>query len=238
MKPQTLGYQTITPEIARSLIDQAGDTQRASNKQHVAVLRDRILGGRWDRDAGTMTVDAAGRLTDGLHRCRAILASGATVEVRVFESEWSTFRDDVRRRTVAERNGISKRMAAVTRLLGRMAGVRDPDHALAMFSDAVTSSLVLSVPAAGPFGCAAALAGGVMAERQARGSGVHCLMRLSRGMPDSAQESRLIRLASSGKIATTGSFQAELSRLIFNAALSARADGAAVKNACLAAAKK
>lgn len=237
MKPQTLGYQTITPAIAKSLVDSAGERQRASSKAHVAVLRDRILGGQWDRDAGTMTIDAAGRLTDGLHRCRAIVAAGIPVDVRVFEAEWSTFRDDVRRRTVAERNGISKRMAAVTRLCGRMTGITDPDQALALFSENVTCSRVLSVPETKPFGCAAALVGGVLAETRERGAGANCLMRLAQGMPSSVQESRLTRLALSGKILTTGCFQTELSRLIFNAALNARADNAEIKEICMAMAK-
>jgi len=132
--------EKITPAKAQGWLDHASPQQRTLSKAWVAILAKRIVLGKWDAYSGTM-ITSCGVLVDGYHRCSAIVASGKTVDAVVLEyprhSQWV---DDTRRRSVADRNGTSKIIAAATRMAGRWVGINDPDMALMKFDKSADQS--------------------------------------------------------------------------------------------------
>lgn len=116
MRPVKLTPQRITPDDAYALMQTQHNGQRKVSSAWVKILSARIRHGEWDPHAGIICVDDSGQLTDGGHRCAAIHASGCDVMAIVACMPWSTYRDDVRRRSCADRNMVSKHVAAVSRI--------------------------------------------------------------------------------------------------------------------------
>lgn len=153
-------YQEITPEIAKSLLSKLHYKQRSELKRQTIKLASRIKAGKWDEQAGFIVIDSEGFLVDGQHRLRAVVHSGITIKAIVMRGEWSQYRDDGARRTVAQRVGCPKNQAAVTSFIARMLSIKDGDEAYEKFGKLVVDSeCVTSTGGKKPWGTAAVAAG-------------------------------------------------------------------------------
>jgi hypothetical protein len=223
--------EEITPERAAQMLAAPHASQRKLSPSWVSVLAERILCGAWDLNAGIIRVAPDGSLVDGQHRCAAIVKAGKPVHSMIATLPWSSFTDDGRRRTVADRNSVSKRMAAVCRLAGRVANIQDPDKALSVFGSDFELSELDTFQHSKPWGCAASLLGAFAADLERRFSsagqlpdynGIACLRRLASADPRTQMERRLCVLAAGGKLGTTGAAQMQTAVAVFSAAMNKR----------------
>lgn len=77
------GYELITPERARALID-GHVNYRDYSPGHAAKIAADLLAGRWNPQAsGSVKIDENNHLCDGHHRCQGVLISGVPMLVRV-----------------------------------------------------------------------------------------------------------------------------------------------------------
>ncbi len=73
---------TINPEDARKFL-KGQSTNRPIRKQEVQKIKEAILSGDWQLNGETVKFDAEGKLVDGQHRLRAIVAANQPVETYV-----------------------------------------------------------------------------------------------------------------------------------------------------------
>ena len=215
--------------MAEKLLAGNHESQRRKNPAHVAMLASRILAGSWDPYAGALVVDASGRLVDGQHRCAAVVASGTAVSVPIIFGAVSRYRDDGRRRSVADRTGKNERLVAVARFCG-LGIFKDPDVSLSVFGPAIESSGLLSIPTSRPFGCSAAISGAFAAEIIGSGLGLSCLSRLCTATPSGRKETAVCRAAQAGKFTTTGAGAYAIATAVFNAAAGRVAEFAEIRS--------
>lgn len=190
--------------------------QRPINKATVRILAERIHRGHWDPTAGQIVVDSTGRVVDGQHRLAAIVKSGKPVKCAIIRGEWSRWRDDVRRRSCAERNKVSTVLAAASRLAGRICNVADPDVALEIFSDSFEDSGLMALPHVQLWASAPVLVGGLAAHIDGSDP-IPCIRRLIDALPQTERERRIIKKACSGKFVVYSSFGLSVSAEIFSA---------------------
>jgi hypothetical protein len=217
--PQHLRLQRITPAQAKALLSNQHEAQRPKSAAWVGILENRIRRGQWDPAANMICVDECGRLTDGGQRCAAIVAANTPVMAYVVAMPWSTYRDDTRRRSLADRHSVSKQMAAVSRLAGRIVGKDDPDEALKCFGRWVVSYGLDAVPKTKPWGCAAAVVGALGVELSGVRQGAALLRRLSSVKPENRVERSLCIAATRGHILTTGGGQWHTALAVFRCGL-------------------
>lgn len=222
--------EKITPAKAQGWLDHASPQQRTLSKAWVAILAKRIALGKWDAYSGTM-ITSCGVLVDGYHRCSAIVASGKTVDAVVLEyprhSQWV---DDTRRRSVADRNGTSKIIAAATRMAGRWVGINDPDMALMKFDRLADASGIHELPSCRPWACAGVHVG-VMAAYSRDDGACERLKRIAKGDARGDGERRLLRIAAQGKLRSTGAEQADTSLEVFSALVGKRQSAEGLRSA-------
>lgn len=207
----------ITPDDARSLVESPHSKQRKTSKSHVNVIAGRITSGLWDPFASIFVLDDRGRVVDGMHRLHAIIQSGKSVDAFVVTLPWSRWRDDTRRRSVDDRNCVSRHMASTTRLAGRLINMQDPDKALDYFRDVYENSALHEVPHTKPWSCAAVFVGALAAHMDGF-DGAGLVKRLIKASPSNDWERKLLRRASAGRIITTGAAEHQLAADIFSAA--------------------
>jgi len=212
----------IGPKEAQVLLDRSHGGQRNISVDWVRVLADRIRRGVWDQNAGFVCVDEGGRLTDGQHRCSAIVAAGIAVPVVVIQTPWSAYRDDTRRRSLSDRHGVSNRVAAIARLAGRQVGIQDGDAALSVFESPIARYKIDTAAHATPWGCSAAGVGALAASLSGH-DGAGCIDNLCKAMPTNSKQRALIVRASRNAIATTGNGQTDTALAVFCAAIDSRA---------------
>lgn len=210
--------ETITPERASALLANMHKRQRRPSRAWVKILSGRIKRGEWDMYAGFIIVDEDGRLVDGQHRCLAIVDAGISVGAAMSCKPWSKYGDDVRRRSCGERNGESKDVAAVARFAGRIIGIPDGDHALAIFSSEIKRLGIDAIQHATPWRCAASSVGALAAGER----GVATIRRLMECAPENDRERALCVKASAGKIRTTGEWQYDTCVAVYSAAVGKR----------------
>lgn len=71
---------TITPEMARKMLDKTPTFQRKLNKHRVDSIAEDIKKGLWEANGATIVMSKRGNLIDGQHRCAAIIEAGVPVE--------------------------------------------------------------------------------------------------------------------------------------------------------------
>jgi hypothetical protein len=204
----------ITPSLAASWLAAQHPRQRKPNWQWVGVLSSRIVSGKWDPHAGVICRHE-GLLTDGAHRLEAIVASGITVECAVIDKPWSKYRDDTRRRSCADRNGVDKSLSGAARLAGRIVGIIDPDAALESFGRAIEDTGLTQIAHVTPWHSSAVIVGAFAAEVHTGVRSKPIIDRVIACQPESEHERRMCVRASKGGIATTGSQQIETAVYVF-----------------------
>lgn len=80
--PITTRLERVGPQEAEAFLV-ANIKNRPVREALIATLSEQIKTGRWKLTGDTIKISSSGRLLDGQHRLRAIVASGATVELLV-----------------------------------------------------------------------------------------------------------------------------------------------------------
>ena len=218
MQALKIPHQTITPELAKSLLSKLHPKQRPLNKGKARQIAFRIVSGLWDENSGFIGLDSIGRVTDGQTRLTAIVMSGATVRYRFVMQEWSEHQDDSVPRPTSQRMGVSKCLAAVSRFIGKnMATVNDPDECVRRFGDIVRISGVESLAHKKPWSCAPVLSAIVVSVMDGSENGIDVYSRLAQAKPQTARESKLMDSIISGKITSAGIHQILFCELFFSA---------------------
>lgn len=73
-------YITITPEVARRMLDHLPPNQRKEKPPQIRRLVDDLVNGRWKRNGDCLRFNSDLWFWDGQHRCHAVIASGVTLE--------------------------------------------------------------------------------------------------------------------------------------------------------------
>ena len=76
-------FREITPHVAEQLLSVNADEQRNVNKRRVDQYATDMAKGLWKANGEPIIIDERGRLIDGQHRLRAVVASGVTIEALV-----------------------------------------------------------------------------------------------------------------------------------------------------------
>ena len=80
---KTAKWETITPQIAQSLLDSSPGNRRLRTR-HVNYLATQLSSGQWEPDSCEgIGIDVNGRLREGHHRMQAVVDSGVTAEFLV-----------------------------------------------------------------------------------------------------------------------------------------------------------
>jgi hypothetical protein len=201
----------ITPYVAQAWLDNMHPRQRKPRMSWVNILAERISRCEWDCNAGAIVLDAEGRLVDGQHRLMACVRSKQPILAIVVQAEWSKYRDDTARRTTAERNGVTKMLSAVSRLCGRLTDQPDPDEALRAHGSWLLATPGWEPPHKKPWGAACIVLG------WAAGGGGDMLRSLVSGVVLKKREGKLLSMAASGELATTGTMQYATAALVMEA---------------------
>lgn len=230
--------EILTPGQAAELASNPVDRQRKISHSWVDILADRIKRGEWDQWAGVIIV-CNGRLADGNHRCHAIAKAGLLVFAILLEvqsdSQWT---DDTRRRSVADRNMQSKTIAAATRMAGRWTGTVDPDLALREFERLAESASICRVSHQRPWSCAGVHVGLMAAHAVGPFGSLETLNRITQGDAVGDSQRRLLRLAASGKLASTGTGQLDTAVEVFSALVGKRQTPDSLRSALVAGREK
>lgn len=70
---------TLTPDIARHILDGNTDNRKVSYKKVTEIAKD-ILAGRWKVNGETIIIASDGSLNDGQHRCWAVVEAGTPIK--------------------------------------------------------------------------------------------------------------------------------------------------------------
>lgn len=79
----TSQVETITPAIAKSLLENHNEGNRNLREQKVIFYAAQMLRGEWSLNGESIIIDNTGRVIDGQHRLAAIVKSGVTLQVVV-----------------------------------------------------------------------------------------------------------------------------------------------------------
>jgi hypothetical protein len=104
---------TITPEIAKNILNEGNYDNRNIRKGHVQNLASRILRGEWKLTPQGIILHTSGRLLDGQHRLLAIVQADTPVTTTVFTvSDESVFKtlDQGAKRSMADISGVDGRV--------------------------------------------------------------------------------------------------------------------------------
>jgi hypothetical protein len=117
---------TITPELAKSILDTKNKHNRPMNRHHVKALANEMTRGTWKVNGDTICLNGD-RLIDGQHRLAAVIQSGVTIESFVIEglpSDVFDTKDTGKRRSAADTLSVrgeanTKRLAAALVLIDK-----------------------------------------------------------------------------------------------------------------------
>ena len=104
---------TITPEMAKNILEEGNYNNRNIRKGHVQNLASRILRGEWKLTPQGIILHTSGRLLDGQHRLLAIVQADTPVVTTVFTvSDESVFKtlDQGAKRSMADISGVDGRV--------------------------------------------------------------------------------------------------------------------------------
>jgi len=104
---------TITPEIAKNILEQGNYNNRAIRKGHVHNLAARIVRGEWKLTPQGIILHKSGRLLDGQHRLEAVVLANIPITTTVFTvADDEIFRalDQGAKRNMADLANVDKRV--------------------------------------------------------------------------------------------------------------------------------